>query len=84
MAGIKEDILGAGLHLLSGAGGDLKLLVGQAVKTIVGDAYVSRAEYESLGRRLAELEKQLGKKPIKSSVRTTKKPTKSKAKRARK
>jgi hypothetical protein len=79
-AGIKEDILGAGMHLLSGAGGDIKQLIQQAVKSVIGEAYVSRQEYESLARRVAALEGKTGKKPAKTAA---KKPA-SKAKPARK
>lgn len=68
-----EDILGAGFHILSGAGGDLKLLVQQAVTRVVGDAYVSRSEYESLAARLAKLESKTGKTtpPTKKSTAKT-------------
>ena len=62
--GFGEDILGAGFHILSGASGDVKLLVQQAVARVVGDAYVSRAEYDDMLLRLAALEK-AAKKPAK-------------------
>ncbi len=63
---VGEDILGAGMHILSGAGGDLKMLVQQTVQRIVGDAYVSKAEYEKLLARVAALEGK-NKKPSKSA-----------------
>jgi hypothetical protein len=63
-AGIKEDILGAGFHILGGAGGDLKLLVSQLAGRVLADQYVTRAEYEALLARLAILE---GKKPAKAN-----------------
>ncbi len=53
---VGEDILGAGMHILSGAGGDLKTLVQQAVQRIVGDTYVSRVEYDELMKRVSMLE----------------------------
>ncbi|HCM83850.1 MAG TPA: hypothetical protein PKW15_03170 [Alphaproteobacteria bacterium] len=53
---IKEDILGAGFHILSGAGGDVKLLVQQAVQRLVGEGFVSRAEYDQLSQRVRQLE----------------------------
>jgi len=65
--GLGEDVLGAGFHILSGAGGDLKLLVQQAVARLMGDAYVSRQEHEALAARLEALETRLGKKPSKST-----------------
>jgi hypothetical protein len=71
-AGIKEDILGAGMHLLSGAGGDLKMLVQQAVERIIGDAYVSRKEYESLAARVAKLEQKPSKPASKKPKNTAK------------
>jgi len=70
--GIGEDILGAGLHILSGAGGDVKQLIGQAVARMIGDAYVSRVEYEDLLARVAALEDK-GKKATKPSAAQAKK-----------
>ena len=80
IAGIKEDILGAGMHFLSGAGGDLKLMVQQAVKNVIGDAYVSKKDYDALARRVAALEGKTVKKPVKTAVKAPLSKTKSKAK----
>lgn len=78
ISAIKEDIVGAGLHFLSGAGADLKQMIQQAVKTAVGTAYVSRKEYDALAKRVAALE---GKKPAKTTKTAAKKPaSKSRAK----
>jgi hypothetical protein len=84
MAGLKEDILGAGMHLLSGAGGDLKLMVQQAVKSVIGDAYVSRKDYDALLKRVAALEAHSGKKPAKTAAKPLTKKPKSPAKSTRK
>jgi len=70
LGGFSEDILGAGFHILSGAGGDVKLLVQQAVQRIVGDAYVSRAEYDGVLVRLAALEGKKASKVSKTSTKT--------------
>jgi len=77
--GIGEDILGAGFHILSGAGGDVKQLIGQAVARMIGDAYVSRAEYEELLARVAVLEGK-GKKATKPVAQAKKTPAKSASK----
>jgi len=65
--GIGEDILGAGFHILSGAGGDMKMLIQQAVQRVMGDAYVSRAEYEALLARVNTLESGKAKTGTKTS-----------------
>ncbi len=84
IADIKEDILGAGMHFLSGAGGDLKQMVQQAVKSVIGDAYVSKKDYDALAKRVAALEGQSGTKPSKSAAKKPASKTAAKAKSARK
>ena len=64
--GFREDILGAGLHILSGAGGDLRLALQQMMGRMMADQYVTREEYEGLLTRLEALE---GKKPIKAATK---------------
>ena len=70
LSGIKEDLLGAGFHLLSGAGGDLKQLVQQAANRLMGDTYVCREEYDALAARVAALETQNAKKPTKTGAKS--------------
>jgi len=83
-SGMKDDILGAGFHLLSGAGGDLKLLIQQAVQRLVGDNYVSREEYHRLAARVDRLEGKNPAKTAKSSTPVKKKPASKKATKPRK
>ncbi len=83
-SGIKEDILGAGFHILGGAGGDLKMLVQQAVTRLMGEAFVSREAYERLAARVAALEGKTLKKPVKSSTKALKAKTGKKPAKARK
>lgn len=82
-SGMREDIFSAGVHLLSGAGGDIKALVQQAVQRMVGDAYVDRQSYESLLVRVEKLEA-LHRKPTSPLKKQAKKPAKTSVKRSRK
>ncbi len=70
LSDIKADVLGAGFHLLSGAGGDLKQLVQQAANRLMGDAYVCREENDALATRVKALEMQIAKKPAKTGAKT--------------
>lgn len=80
----KEDILGAGFHLLQGAGGDLKLLVQQVVQRLVGEDFVSREEYDRLQARVARLEAKTPEKPAKTGAAAKRPSPKKKPVRARK
>lgn len=82
--GIREDILGAGFHLLQGAGGDLKLLVQQAVQRMVGEGFVTREAYERLEARVARLEGKTAKKPTKTGLSAKKPAARKKPAKARK
>lgn len=83
LMGMKQDVLGAGMHLLSGASKDLQLLVQQAVNRVMANAYVRREEYESLLARVQKLERDGAPAARPAATKKPAKPTKSKAKPAK-
>lgn len=82
--GLREDVLGAGLHLLSGAGSDVKVLLQQAVQRLLGEGFVRREEFDSLLARLEKLEAAVQKNrataPASAAPKAKKKPVKSSGK----
>lgn len=81
---MKDDLLGAGFHILQGAGGDLRLMVRQAVERLMGEGFVTRAEYDRLAARVAALEGKTSKSPKTQAKKASAAPRRASKAKARK